>query len=192
MYGLKTGTAALILSLGAPLVLAGGDHAHEHHDDHAQAAKTQGHGDHGHAHGGGWTAPAEMAARHNPIAATEASVERGRRIFEVTCATCHGQLGRGDGPAAAALDPKPADLVFMAPQHTHGDFAWRVATGRGAMPAWRNVLSENQIWDVVNYLKALPGLATASAQSETASGRGAGTGHGHSEHGHSDQAHKHD
>jgi mono/diheme cytochrome c family protein len=191
MHGLKMGTAALILSLGAPLVLAGGDHEHQHHDDQSQAAKDQGHGDHEHAHSG-WTAPAEMPARHNPIAATEASVERGRLLFEASCATCHGPLGRGDGPVAATLDPKPADLVFMAPQHTHGDFAWRVATGRGAMPTWQDVLSENQIWDVVNYLKALPGLATASSRSETAAGHGAGAGDGHSEHVHSDHAHKHE
>lgn len=191
MYGLKKSMAALILSLSAPLVLAGGDQAHEHHDDQGQAAKSQGHGDHGHGHGG-WSAPAEMAARHNPIATTVSSIERGQRIFAATCATCHGQQGRGDGPAAAALNPKPADLVVMAPQHTDGDFAWRIATGRGAMPAWQNVLSEEQIWDVVNYLKALPELTTANAGSETASGAGAEAGHGHSEHGHSDQEHGHE
>lgn len=38
-------------------------------------------------------------------------------IFQARCATCHGQFGRGDGPGAAALNPKPqnyADVAWQA------------------------------------------------------------------------------
>lgn len=191
MYSTKMSMFAMALLIVAPLAVAGGDHAHEH-DDHGASAKSEQHDGHGHGadghaehHHGGWTAPAEMAARDNPVAATKASVERGRKIFTARCATCHGNRGRGGGPAAAPLDPKPADLVVMAPQHTDGDFAWRIATGRGAMPAWENVLSEEQIWDVVNYLKALPSLAA----SQSASGSGQGHGHGHGGHDHASKHH---
>jgi mono/diheme cytochrome c family protein len=56
--------------------------------------------------------------------ADAASLARGKDIFEANCASCHGVSGKGDGPAAQALNPKPADLATMAPQHSPGDLAW--------------------------------------------------------------------
>ena len=106
---------------------------------------------------GHWMAPAEAARRGNPVPADNASRERGRKLFEANCASCHGLTGRGNGPIAARLETLPADLAVMAGQHPDGDFAWKIAEGRGAMPAWKAILSEKQIWDVVNYLqKGLP------------------------------------
>jgi mono/diheme cytochrome c family protein len=43
----------------------------------------------------------------------------------------------------------------MAGQHSDGDFAWKIANGRGPMPAWKSVLQENQIWDLVNFIQTL-------------------------------------
>lgn len=89
------------------------------------------------------------------MTADAASRARGRKLFQAHCAACHGMHGRGDGPAAAALDPKPTDLAAMANHHSDGDYAWKVANGRGAMPAWKGTLTEKQIWDVVNYIQQL-------------------------------------
>ncbi|MEW6330493.1 MAG: cytochrome c [Pseudomonadota bacterium] len=106
---------------------------------------------------GHWMAPAEAARRGNPIPADNVSRERGRKLFEANCASCHGLTGRGNGPIAARLETLPADLAAMAGQHPDGDFAWKISEGRGAMPAWKKILSEKQIWDIVNYLqKGLP------------------------------------
>ena len=105
--------------------------------------------------GSHWNAPAEATALVNPIAVEANSIQRGRNLFVNNCASCHGNSGRGDGPISKALTPKPADLVVMAPTHPAGDFYWKIQTGRGAMPAWKDTLSENQIWDVVNYIKSL-------------------------------------
>jgi len=63
--------------------------------------------------------------------------------------------GRWPRPVSATLDPKPADLVVMAPMHPGGDFFWKIENGRGVMPAWKDTLDENQIWDLVNYIKSL-------------------------------------
>lgn len=106
-----------------------------------------------------WTAPPEMARRTNPVRADSASLARGRQVYDTNCASCHGAAGKGDGPAAQALKPKPADLAMMAPQHPPGDLAWKVENGRGAMPPWKGVLTENQIWDVVNYVRSFGGPA---------------------------------
>ncbi len=102
-----------------------------------------------------WDAPKQAAARPNPVPADRASLERGRKLFETNCAVCHGATGRGDGPAGAGLNPKPANLRVMAGMHSAGDLAWKIAHGRGAMPAWKGTLKEHQIWDLVNYLKSL-------------------------------------
>ncbi len=129
----------------------GDTNAHE-----AQEGITHEHGEHtgmpGASH---WNAPAMAATLVNPVAADDVSVKRGRSLYAMNCIACHGATGRGDGPVAATLDPKPADLVVMAPMHPGGDFFWKIENGRGVMPAWKDTLDENQIWDLVNYIKSL-------------------------------------
>ncbi len=128
----------------APAAMEGMDH---------DKMKMNGQGDA--AAGAHWMAPAEATRRGNPVPADSASRERGRKLFEANCVSCHGPTGRGNGPIAARLEKLPADLAAMAGQHPDGDFAWKIAEGRGPMPAWKGTLTENQIWDLVNYIQSL-------------------------------------
>ena len=100
-----------------------------------------------------WKAPKDASERKNPVPKTQESFERGRVLYLKLCASCHGKNGQGDGPLANKLTPKPADLIVRAAHHSDGDFAWKITNGRGAMPAFKNQLSENEIWDLVNFLK---------------------------------------
>ena len=60
------------------------------------------------------------------------------------CTACHGDRGKGDGPGAAALNPKPADWTSAkVQQQTDGCLLWKITTGRGAMPPWA-ALSETE------------------------------------------------
>lgn len=102
-----------------------------------------------------WMAPDEAAKRPNPVPADRASIERGEKLYQTHCAACHGPRGRGDGPAAAALTPRPPDLGVMGGQHPPGDLAWKIENGRGPMPAWKAVLQERDIWDLVNFIRNL-------------------------------------
>jgi len=106
--------------------------------------------DHGH-----WNAPSEAAQRENPVPATAESIEKGRELFMQNCVICHGTDARGTGPAAAGLDPKPADLVVMGGHHPDGDLAWKIEHGRGPMPGWEDRFSDTQIWHLVNYIQSL-------------------------------------
>jgi len=86
-----------------------------------------------------------------------ASIAHGQALFQLHCATCHGRTGRGDGPAAAGLLRLPANLT--APHtndHTAGDIFWWLTRGVGiVMPAFGAALSEDDRWDLINFLRAL-------------------------------------
>lgn len=90
-----------------------------------------------------------------PFRADDTRVEEGRVIYQSYCATCHGQTGKGDGPSAPGLNPKPFDLTSHVPLHTDGELNWWVTNGipETAMPAWLNTLTEDQRWQVVAYIR---------------------------------------
>jgi putative copper resistance protein D len=86
------------------------------------------------------------------------SVAHGAKLYATHCAVCHGAEGRGDGPAAAGLDRPPADLTAKhASDHTAGDLFWWVTHGIPGtpMPGFGHRLSEEERWDLINYLRAL-------------------------------------
>jgi len=104
---------------------------------------------------GGHGAPGDLQAG-NPIRPTEASVSRGRMLFQQNCVTCHGVDGRGDGPTAASLDPQPTDFRLHTPLHTDPEFYSFIANGMSAtaMPAFADAFSAEDIWNLVNFLRA--------------------------------------
>jgi len=83
------------------------------------------------------------------------SIVRGASIYADNCAACHGTAGKGNGPAAAGLPIRPANLtephLFV---HSPGDLFWWVSHGRanGAMPGFEAVLKPSQRWDVINFV----------------------------------------
>jgi copper transport protein len=100
--------------------------------------------------------PASAAAVPNPIAATNDSIVRGHELYLANCAACHGISGTGDGLTAAGMLPGPGDLASEVPGRTDGELAYLIASGTVAtrMPAFSITLSENDRWDLVNYLRA--------------------------------------
>jgi copper transport protein len=100
--------------------------------------------------------PASAAAVRNPIAATNDSIVRGHELYLANCAACHGISGAGDGLTAAGMLPGPGDLASEVPGRTDGELAYLIASGTVAtrMPAFSITLSENDRWDLVNYLRA--------------------------------------
>jgi len=90
----------------------------------------------------------------NPIRKDEASVNAGRRLYDVNCAMCHGEGGKGDGPVASAYIPQPADLTSQRVQSlTDGDIFLRITNGFGTMPDFRKKLSPDERWQIVNYVR---------------------------------------
>jgi len=99
--------------------------------------------------------PEAAAAAVNPIDPDEASVERGRRLYLANCSSCHGASGTGDGPAAAGMLPGAGDLRGVVPDLGDGTLEFRIGMGEVGtqMPAFAGVLTQNDRWDLVNYLR---------------------------------------
>ncbi len=86
------------------------------------------------------------------------SIARGDHLYQQHCALCHGVNGFGDGPAARGLAEKPADLTARhTADHTAGDLFWWLTHGitGSPMPGFGDRLSENERWDLINFLRAL-------------------------------------
>jgi copper transport protein len=90
----------------------------------------------------------------NPIAASTASVARGKLIFLANCATCHGADGSGDGPQGAGMLPAPGAIGPSVSRMTDPELQYLVTNGLAGtkMPSFATKLSENERWDLVNYL----------------------------------------
>jgi mono/diheme cytochrome c family protein len=72
--------------------------------------------------------------------------------------TCRGPAGKGDGPGAAALEKKPADLAArIRSGATDGELFWKISEGRSPMISWKGSLSETQRWQLVSYIRTLAG-----------------------------------
>jgi mono/diheme cytochrome c family protein len=94
----------------------------------------------------------------SPLAATEESVERGRMIFESSCAECHGASGRGDGPRTPRRGEQLTDLrVHLSAGHTDGDLYDWISEGiEGTeMPGFASQLSDDDRWHVVNAIRSI-------------------------------------
>jgi mono/diheme cytochrome c family protein len=107
------------------------------------------------------TPPPEYAGKTNPLQGNASAAQAGKQLFVSNCASCHGENARGNGPAASSLHPKPANLAALQNKMSDDYMFWRISEGgamppfNSAMPAWKGVLSEEQIWQIITYLRTL-------------------------------------
>lgn len=91
--------------------------------------------------------------------AVTANLELGEQVYKQRCALCHGPDGHGDGPGAAALNPKPRnyhDSKYMSTK-TDAELLAVIHNGKGAMPAWKAILNETQMKSVLMYERTFGG-----------------------------------
>lgn len=107
-------------------------------------------------------APGSARLMRSPIPLDANQLAAGRDIYQQNCQSCHGITGKGDGPAAVALNPKPFDLTVHAPLHTEGELYWWVTNGipGTAMVGWESKLTDLQRWQVVAYIRTIGASAS--------------------------------
>jgi len=104
--------------------------------------------------------PVEYRSRRSPFPSAPKFIDAGGRIYRDNCLACHGAQGRGDGDAGLDLVPSPALLSrMMGVQGTVDEYLlWTISEGGKPfdteMPAFKDRLSEDQIWQVIAYMRA--------------------------------------
>lgn len=109
----------------------------------------------GHSFAHSWMAPKDEAKKTNPIALSNKSVANGQNIFENKCSYCHGNKAKGISKKDTGLSKDTPNLIQRLNNHTDGDFHWKIINGKDEMPAFKDDLTDNEIWDIINYLKKL-------------------------------------
>lgn len=122
----------------------------------AESASTE--GDAGHGDMGGET-EGEMGGGEDMGGGDgmTASARAGEAIYKAKCVLCHGPQGKGDGPGAAALDPKPrnhTDGSYMNAR-TNEELLTVIRDGKGQMTPWGNILSDEEMHQVLAYVRTL-------------------------------------
>lgn len=118
--------------------------------------------------------PEPYQSLSSPVEPDQASLERGAEVYGLLCATCHGDGGMGDGPAGANLDPPAAPVAHTSQMLGDAYLYWRIHDGgvnfQTAMPGWKDTLTPEQTWDVINYIRAL-GSGEIEPQSQAGGSR---------------------
>ncbi|HKT80128.1 MAG TPA: c-type cytochrome [Vicinamibacterales bacterium] len=129
--------AAAVWATGAAGTLA------QDHDQHEAGA---------HAH-------ADAAKIKNPVKPSAASIAKGKSLYESQCVNCHGATGVGDGKSAAPLNPKPSNLADATWKHgsSDGEIFTLIKEGspKTSMRGYASKMTEEDIWNVVNYIRTL-------------------------------------
>jgi len=98
-----------------------------------------------------------MLPPENPIEADDASIARGAELYNIHCKMCHGQTFEGNGPIAAFLANKPANLTSPIVQSkSDGSIFLTITNGvEGKMPPMNENLLVPDRWDLVNFIRTL-------------------------------------
>ena len=99
-----------------------------------------------------WVVPAENETRKSTFAFDDASRKAGSEIYMTSCKSCHGEPGKGN---TLPLVPPPPDMVSAKMQgNSDGAMQYKITTGRGPMPSFKNTLSATDVWKVISFIRS--------------------------------------
>jgi mono/diheme cytochrome c family protein len=103
----------------------------------------------------GWRAPAKAKKMQNPIPPTSEAIGAGMMIYMQHCQSCHGENGDGKGEKAGDLMIAPADFrdAHKMSLSTDGEFFWQITEGHRPMPAFKDKLTPEERWQVIDYIR---------------------------------------
>ncbi len=101
-----------------------------------------------------WRVSPRKAKIKNPVLADASSLTAGKDLYLRECQQCHGESGKGDGPVAAALGNRVANLTSSKVlEQSDGAIYTKIRTGRSPMPSFKSHLSKEEIWHLINFIR---------------------------------------
>ncbi len=112
-----------------------------------------------------WRATAAAKKLKNPIPPTTDAIAAGKQAYGEHCRNCHGEKGDGKGEKAAELSVAPGDFTDAAAmrRRTDGELFWQITRGRLPMPSFEDKLSDQERWQLVDYIRTFAGKSSAAA-----------------------------
>ncbi len=103
-----------------------------------------------------WKAPEWADGLKSTLKITPELLAEGEQLYSTNCVTCHGKTGLGDGVLGKELPVKPANFhIPTVRDQKDGAIFWKMSEGRGAMPSYKTILTNDQRWKVLAYIRQL-------------------------------------
>ena len=100
----------------------------------------------------GWSVPEDKKGRLSTFPFDENTRKGGEKLYLVNCISCHGTPGKGN---FLNLFPPPGDPATEKIQKNNdGEIYYKVSTGRGQMPSFKSVLSTNDVWNIISFIRS--------------------------------------
>ncbi|WP_269223206.1 MULTISPECIES: c-type cytochrome [Flavobacterium] len=103
-----------------------------------------------------WIAPEYSNSLKNPFVGNQKATNEGKEIYNQMCVLCHGLKGQGNGEAGLTLQPNPANfLALNVKSQMDGAIFWKITNGKAPMATYFELLTDDQRWKLVNYIREL-------------------------------------
>lgn len=99
-----------------------------------------------------WVVPADKKGKLSTFPFDDATRKAGEKLYMVNCMSCHGTPTKGN---YLKLVPPPGDPATDKIQHnSDGELFYKISSGRGQMPSFKSVLTTNELWNLISYLRS--------------------------------------
>jgi mono/diheme cytochrome c family protein len=99
-----------------------------------------------------WVVPDDKKGKLSTFPFDDATRKAGEKLYSVNCMSCHGTPGKAN---FLKLVPPPGDPATEKIQkNTDGQIFYKVTTGRGQMPSFKSVLTSNELWNIISYIRS--------------------------------------
>lgn len=99
-----------------------------------------------------WVVPDEAKAKVCLFGFTAETVKGGETVYQKNCRSCHGDIGKANWAKIVPPPGDPASAEFQ--KQTDGEIFYRVTTGKAPMPTFGNILSDEERWQVISYIRS--------------------------------------